>query len=150
MPFAEWTAEFSVGVDEIDRDHRRLLDLLNELHDAVKAGDGHEVLGKVLDGLTLYVGYHFAHEEELFLRTDYPGAEGHLRQHRALTITVKEIQDDFELDNSDTLPAQVLEFLKNWLCDHILGADRAFGIYLKSHPAALEHDAGPADVAPPQ
>jgi hemerythrin-like metal-binding protein len=150
MPFAEWTAEFSVGVDEIDSDHKRLLALLNELHDAVKAGAGSEVLGKVLDGLMLYVGYHFAHEEELFLRTDYPGSARHLRQHQALTITVKEIQEDFQLDNSDALPTQVLEFLKNWLYEHILGSDRAFGVYLKAHPASLEYHAGPAQTGAPQ
>src|SRR5208337_1890934 len=114
MPFAEWSNEFSVGVEEIDGDHRRLLELLNQLHDAAKTEDGREVLGRVLDGLMLYVGYHFAHEEALFLRTNYPGYERHRRQHQALTITVKEIRDDFQMGRSDALPRQVLDFLKNW------------------------------------
>ena len=150
MPFAEWSKEFSVGVAEIDDDHRRLLELLNELHDAVERGDGQDVLGKVLDGLTLYVSYHFAHEEALFLRTNYPGSERHRRQHRALTITVREIHDDFQSGASDVLPQQVLEFLKNWLYEHILGSDRAFGVYYNAHPAALESQAGPAAGGAPQ
>ena len=76
MPFAEWSDEFSVGVEKIDRDHKRLLALLNELHDALEAGERPEVTGKVLDGLVLYVGYHFAHEEALFLRTDIRATKG--------------------------------------------------------------------------
>jgi hemerythrin len=129
MPFSEWSDEFSVGVDEIDREHKRLLGVLNDLHDAVQAGEAREVLGKVMDELLLYVAYHFAHEEELFLRTDYPGFERHRLQHRALTITVKEIYEDFQLSDSEALPRQVLLFLKNWLYDHIMGSDRAFGVY---------------------
>ncbi len=150
MPFTEWSKEFSVGVEEIDGDHRKLLELLNQLHDAAKTGDGREVLGSVLDGLMLYVGYHFAHEESLFLRTNYPGYERHRRQHQALTITVKEIRDDFQLGGADALPRQVLEFLKNWLYEHIMGSDRAFGVYFNAHRAALESQTGPAAEAAPQ
>ena len=137
-----------MGVEEIDREHKRLLGLLNELHDAVHAGDAREVLGKVLDELMLYVGYHFAHEEELFLRTNYPGNERHRRQHRALTITVKEVREDFQLSGSEGLPVQVLEFLKTWLFEHIMGSDRAFGMYYN----AWEAGAGAAtpEACPPQ
>jgi hemerythrin len=140
MPFAKWTDEFSVGVDEIDGDHKQLLALLNDLHDAVEAGAAWDVLNKVLDGLMLYVNYHFAHEEGLFVRTDYPGYERHRRQHQALTITVQEIYQDFQDSNSETLPDQVLEFLKNWLYEHILGSDRAFGVYYNSWLARQSHE----------
>ena len=95
MPFAEWTDEFSVGIEEIDGEHKQLLALLNELNDAVEAGERREALGKVLDGLIHYVVFHFTHEEALFLRTNYPGYERHRRQHQALTITVKEIRRTF-------------------------------------------------------
>lgn len=137
MPFVEWTEEFSVGIPEVDREHQTLLALINELYDAVESGVGHEALNKVLDGLILYVSYHFAHEEGLFLRTKYPGYEKHRQQHQALTGMVKEIYLDFQAGKSDTLPQQVLEFLKNWLYDHILGADRAFGVYVNSNPSTF-------------
>jgi hemerythrin len=142
MPFAEWSDEFSIGIEEINQEHRRLLDLLNELHDAVDAGSAREVLGKVLDELMRYVVYHFSHEEELFQRTNYPGAERHIRQHRDLTATAKKVYDDFQTSASETLPRQVLDFLKNWLVEHIMGSDRAFGVYFnaclaKPSPQAL-------------
>ncbi len=95
-------------------------------------------LGRVLDGLALYVSYHFAHEEGLFLRAKYPGYERHRKQHLALTDTVKEIYTEFQSGNADTLPQQVLEFLKTWLYEHIMGADRAFGVYLNTHRVASQ------------
>jgi hemerythrin len=132
MSFVSWSSEFSVGIAEFDNEHRRLLELINDLYDAVQAGSGREALGAVLDGLIDYVGYHFAHEEEAFQATNYPGYERHRLQHRALTTTVGEIYEDFKLGDSTTMPQQVLEFLKNWLYDHILGSDRAFGVYYAS------------------
>ena len=150
MPFMDWVDEFSVGVEEIDRDHKKLLELLNELHDAVQAGEGREVLGKVLEGLTLYVSYHFSREEVLFLRTDYPDYEKHRKQHLALANTVEEVYEDFHSGMADTLPHQVLDFLKNWLNDHILRADKAFGAYLKANPALLERAASLTDAGAPQ
>jgi hemerythrin len=150
MPFANWTAEFSVGVEEIDDDHKRLLALLNELHEAVEAGAAWDVLDKVLDGLMLYVNYHFAHEEALFARTDYPGYEHHRRQHRALTITVKEIYQDFQEASSGTLPQQILGFLKNWFYEHILGPDRAFGVYYNSWLARHGPETRPAGADAPR
>jgi hemerythrin len=144
MAFVEWSPEFSVGVEEIDDDHKKLLELLNHLEDAVTTGRGRDILSMVLDELVLYVGYHFAHEEELFERTSYPGYERHRLQHRALTTTVREIYEDFKLDTSETMPQQILVFLKNWLYDHILGSDRAFGLYLSTNridikPPVLQH-----------
>jgi hemerythrin len=138
MPLVEWSDGFSIGVAEIDREHQRLLGLLNDLHDAVEAGAGHEVLGLVLDGLILYVSYHFAHEEGLFLQTNYPGYEKHRRQHQGLTDAVKQIHTDFLAGASESLPDEVLEFLKAWLYRHILEQDRAFGVYLNANAAGSQ------------
>ena len=51
MPFSKWSDELMLGIAELDRDHERLLDLLNELRDAVEIGDGRQVLSKVLEEL---------------------------------------------------------------------------------------------------
>ena len=110
MPFVEWTDDFSVGVPEIDRDHQTLLGLLNDLYDAVEAGVGHEAVGRVLDGLALYVSYHFAHEEGLFLRAKYPGYERHRKQHLALTDTVKEIYTEFQSGRRIRCPSRCWSF----------------------------------------
>ena len=143
MPFVQWSPEFSIGIEEIDAEHKKLLEILNQFHDAVEAGLGKDALSKVLDELILYVGYHFSHEEELFFGANYPGAERHRLLHRALTTTVTEIYDDFKKGGVDIMPLQVLNFLKNWLYEHILGSDRAFGLYLagQQHPACAKPQA---------
>ncbi len=133
MPFVEWNDSLSVGIDEIDEDHKKLVALLNELHDAVEAGAGHTVLGKVLEGLILYVSHHFGHEEGLFLRAQYPGYEEHKREHEELTAQVKAVYDKFNSDPEGMLALEVLDFLKDWLYIHIMKSDRQFGVYLNAH-----------------
>ncbi len=147
MPFAEWSDEFSVGIEEINEEHKKLLSLVNDLHDNVGAGSAHEVLGKVLDELLRYVIYHFSHEEELFRSTNYPGTERHILQHRGLTAKVENIYADFRANTSETLPQEVLDFLKNWLVEHIMGSDRAFGLYFNAHLAKASSQAPAAGAA---
>ena len=132
MPFMEWSDVYSVQVPEIDEDHKHLFDLMNELHDAVEAKHGHEVLAKTLDGLIQYVSHHFNHEEGLFLRTGYPGYEEHKREHELLTGQALDVQAKFLEGRSETLPEEVLQFLKDWLCMHTTGSDRKFGVFVNT------------------
>jgi hemerythrin len=138
MPFAEWGDEFSIGIEEFDADHKKLIGMLNSLKKAMDAGNAYEELGRVLAGLKLYMSFHFAHEEELLRQINYPDYEAHRREHQAFAETVEEIHRDFRIRVSDALPGQVLEFLKNWLYEHSLGADRAVAEYLKANPELME------------
>ena len=94
-PLIEWSDRLSVGIVQIDNEHKRLLVLLNELNSAVEGGVGQGVLGGVLEGLIHYASYHFSHEEELFQRSNYPGYERHRQQHVALGAKVTEIYAAF-------------------------------------------------------
>jgi hemerythrin len=147
MPFRIWGEQFSIGIDELDDDHKRLLVLLADLKEAVDTGDAREALGSVLAGLKLYISFHFAREEDLFLRTDYPDYEAHRRDHQAFAAQVEEIHLDFQTRASDALPAQVLEFLKTWLYEHSLGADQAFAEYLRANTGLLERLTHAADAS---
>ncbi len=137
-PFMEWSDKLSVGVAQIDNEHKRLLALLNELNRALQSGTGLGALSGVLDGLVHYAAYHFAHEEDQIVRSGYPAYEAHRLQHRALTARVKEIFGEFQSGGEEAeLPGEVLEFLKTWLYHHIMESDRDFGAYLNAHPDAL-------------
>ncbi len=148
MPFAEWGDNHSIGIDELDNDHKRLLALLNELKEASETGDAREALGRALAGLKIYMSFHFRHEEMLFLQTKYPEFEAHRREHQAFATAVEEIHRDFRTRASEALPQQVLEFLRNWLYEHSLGADRAFADYLNANPAVLAPQACPDEAGP--
>jgi hemerythrin-like metal-binding protein len=114
------------------------------LRDSLQTGNAKEVLGRVLAGLTVYTGFHFAHEEELLLWTKYPKYAAHRREHEAFAGAIEELHRDFHKRASDALPYEVLEFLENWLFEHSLGADRAAAEYLKAHLDVLESHAGAA------
>ncbi len=131
MPLMEWNDKLSVGVDAIDSDHKHLVGLVNELHDAMKAAKGKEVLGKVLDGLITYTKTHFGREEVEMAKHAYPKASEHIREHTNLTKQVLDVQAKFKAGNNAVLSMEVMAFLRDWLLKHIQASDKALGDFLK-------------------
>jgi hemerythrin len=121
----------SVGVKVIDDDHKNLLGLANKLWDSIIAQRGKQVLGDILDELVKYTTFHFEREEQLFAYTSYPDAARHKKEHDDLTKQVLAIQKRYK-DGAPALTLEVMNFLKDWLYDHILGSDGRFGPYLNS------------------
>jgi hemerythrin len=127
-----WNQKLSVGVQVMDDDHKRLVGMLNQLFDAMQAGQGKEVLGCILDDLVDYTKRHFAREEAFFAKTGYPDAEAHHKEHADLTAQVLEVQQKYNSGNDCMLSLELMRFLKNWLTNHIQGADQKYGPYLNS------------------
>ncbi len=137
MSMVTWNDDFLIGVAEIDKHHRRLVELLNLTHDEVAAGAPSETVGLVLDKLIDYATYHFIAEERLMEATGYPGFAEHREEHERFTRRVVQIQTDFYRDRTD-IPAEVLLFLKNWLTHHILKVDAQLGSFLASQKIVRE------------
>ena len=129
MPLIAWDQGFSVGVGSIDEQHKKLIGLLNDLHDAMRFGKGRDVLGKVLAELIDYTAYHFRTEEGLFAKYGYPEHAAHEREHRDLTRQAMELKERFERGDT-AITIDVMNFLKDWLNDHILGSDKRYGPFL--------------------
>lgn len=132
MPLMTWNEKMSVGVKVLDDDHKRLVALVNELHDALKTGHGKDALGKILDSLVTYTKSHFAREEQFFARTNYPDSAAHKKEHDDLTNQVLQVQAKFNSGASTGLSLQVMNFLRDWLTNHIQGSDKKYGPYLNS------------------
>lgn len=132
MPLVTWNDKLSVGVQSIDDQHKKLVSLLNQLHDGMMSGKGKDILGGVLKGLIDYTVVHFRYEEELFARTGYPDAEAHKKHHAELVRKVQEVQRKYDVDGPKALTIPVMNFLKDWLANHIQGADRAYGPHMVS------------------
>lgn len=132
MPLMTWNDKMSVGVSMLDTDHKKLVEMLNELYDAVQNGKGKDSLGNILDGLIDYTKIHFAHEEKLFAQTNYPESAVHKKEHDDLTSQVVQVQKKYKSGATGTLSLEVLNFLKNWLVNHIGGEDKKYGPYLNS------------------
>ena len=84
MPLMTWTEKMSVGVAVLDNDHKKLVDMVNNLFDGVQSGQGKEALGRILDGLIAYTVDHFKREEQFFAQTGYPDNVAHKAQHEDL------------------------------------------------------------------
>ena len=132
MPLMEWTEEMSVGVKAIDDDHKKLIDMLNQLNDGILAGQTAASLESVIEGLLRYTKYHFAREERLFTETGYPSGAAHKAEHDMLARRVSNLQMRFEAGQSFQLSMEAMEFLKNWLTDHIMGSDQQYGPHLNA------------------
>ncbi len=124
-----WDETLSVEVDEIDEDHRKLVDLFNMLSHSVAEGDSVEYIDAVLEELISCTIWHFRHEERLMLLYKYEGLEEHKVEHHELIDSVKELQQKFHKENK-LLTNEDIEYLETWLTEHILGHDMRLGFYL--------------------
>jgi len=129
MALFEWSDDYSVKVPSIDQQHKKLVGMLNELHDGMMGGAGTAHLEGVLSGLIDYTAYHFAHEEELFATHGYPQAEEHTAEHKALVGQVVDYKRKFDAGEV-SLNMELMMFLKDWLIKHILGSDKAYSGHL--------------------
>lgn len=131
MTVFEWSDDLSVGVKEIDEQHKRLIDFINGLHDSIEQGEKRESVEKFLDELVEYTEFHFSTEERLMYQYLYVSRLAHKEGHEHLLFQVRQLLHDL---HKQTAPItwHTLEFLKEWLLDHILHADKLMGEYLNS------------------
>lgn len=130
MALITWDdSKFSVNIKEIDVQHKKLVELINLLHDAMKAGQGKDALGKVLNELISYTVSHFGTEERLFQQHGYPDIAKHKKEHEDLKKKAIELKTEFEKGAAMITP-NVLNFLRDWLTNHIMKVDKAYSAFL--------------------
>ena len=130
MAFVEWKPEYSVGILEIDSQHRRLLDIINQMHDAMKMGGKPAAITAVVNELVGYTRYHFAYEERLMEEAGYPQLEEHRRKHRAMVGQVDSFRDAAG-SASAAVSLKLMGFLKDWLSRHIMETDQYYARHLE-------------------
>lgn len=125
MALIQWNDNLSVKVASFDAEHKKLVAMVNNLHEGMKERRGNQVLGEILQELADYVETHFKHEEELMQKYNYPGFSTHKAEHEKLTAEVQKLLQDF-LKGSITLSITVSNFLKDWLQNHIQKTDKQY------------------------
>lgn len=123
MAFFSWTDDMNVGNQFIDRDHRKLVDMINALHDALEKGHAKDIMDKVLNNLIIYTREHFHREELEMQRIRFPGYRMHKLEHEKLLKEVADLKQHFEAGDRIN-PAAVARMLSNWLRDHIADVDQ--------------------------
>jgi hemerythrin len=128
MALIQWDHGFSVNVAEIDKQHQKLVGLINGLNDSMKQGKGKDALSKVIGDLFAYAGEHFANEEKYFDKFGYPAATSHKLEHATFVKKVSEFKSGFD-EGQLALTIKVMHFLKDWLKDHIKGTDKKYSSF---------------------
>lgn len=124
-----WSSILSVGFDEIDDDHRKLVGIFNELNHAVTANASREYLAATLEELINCTIWHFSHEERLMLKHGYDGIAAHREEHRELVENARDMQRALLAAGGAVAEAQIV-YLERWLTAHILTTDQRLGAFL--------------------
>lgn len=129
MAYLHWSSDLNTGIDVIDKQHQRIVDYLNELSDANEHGDV-KATNHVIFELVDYTLTHFAFEEELQERANYPFLKAHKRVHEIFTKRVAEFQKRAEA--GENVAPELLSMLKIWLVNHIKGDDADYAESVKA------------------
>lgn len=134
MAYMEWSSELEFGIAVIDTQHKRIVEFINELHDASQTGNDDETR-HVMEGLLNYTVTHFEFEESLQERAGYPYLKAHRRIHEIFMKKVAEIRS--RANKGENVAPELLTLLNGWLVSHIKGEDSD---YVESVKTALESE----------
>lgn len=125
-----WGPRLAIGLEDIDKQHQKLVKLVNRLHKAMKLKKGTQVMAQILNELAEYTVYHFGFEEELFQKYGYPETEAHMKIHKELVGKVVDFQEEFKQGQA-SVTLDLMDFLSDWLKNHIMKTDKAYAPFLK-------------------
>lgn len=126
----DWKDSYDVGSPEMNRQHKRIVNLSNQLLDAtLNNQDLDESIHNALKELVDYTRTHFKEEEDLMGKINFPGTERHIKIHEKLRNQVDDLAVRF--DQGDlTVPLELLDLIRSWLIDHIMQEDKKYSSLL--------------------
>ncbi|MDH3974035.1 MAG: bacteriohemerythrin [Deltaproteobacteria bacterium] len=130
MPLIEWNDELSVGIDEIDEQHKKWISIINDLHTSLMEETSLDTLEKTINEVEEYTFFHFAEEEKLMGNVGYPDLSRHSRIHFSFRQEIIRVRSSI-LSGEVVLRTQVMSILKSWLLDHIMKEDMQYGDFIK-------------------
>ena len=125
-----WDSSLQLGIGQIDEQHKQLLAMINDLHRAMKQRQTMAIMGGILERLVNYTVYHFGNEEKLFQKHGYPEYDQHKKIHENLVGKVLEFKSKIDRGDS-TISMELMDFLKDWLVNHIKGTDKKYVPFLQ-------------------
>ena len=128
-----WRKTMSVGVEEIDAQHRTLIYTIGRLQAAMLLENGENEVPSVIEALQEYAKVHFRTEEKLMKDIGFPEISFHIRQHVDFSKKVESFSESHRTGKSD-LAVEILRFLNDWLVRHILWSDKRYGMFLRGEP----------------
>lgn len=131
----KWKEEYKCNVGEIDKQHKRLFELGEEIYDIVSLNDGYDHYDDIINALRDmqdYAIYHFEYEEELMDKYGYSDLEAQKIQHKAFVDKIISIEKQDIDSNQRKVCMDLLIFVADWIEKHILKSDMGYKDYLNS------------------
>ncbi len=124
----QWDDIYNTGIKKIDKQHKKLISLLNKLLKLVKDEKilkESKELKTVLSELIDYTNYHFETEEKYFADFNYEDADDHIEKHHEFRGKIMKISQEYKNNELET-SYDLIEFLEDWFIDHINGTDKRY------------------------
>ena len=130
MALIVWKDKFKVGIWLMDTQHKRWIELINDLYEAMRVGKGRDVVGRTLAEMLNYARRHFADEEALMSTHGWPEYSQHKKEHEVFVAEVAVLQQRQQAGEL-AVSIKVMTQMQNWLVNHILTVDRRSVPFLK-------------------
>ncbi len=130
MALVDWDDTLRIDIEEIDDEHKRLIELLNAIDQAMREGRGRQLVDQIIDRLIEYAKTHFLTEERYFEQYGYPDAEAHKYEHAFFIVKVFKFKREFD-QGKLMLSVEILDFLMEWLRRHIKGSDQRYSEFFR-------------------
>ncbi|HRP70454.1 MAG TPA: bacteriohemerythrin [Turneriella sp.] len=124
MPEMEWSNDYATGIDEIDKQHIFLFDLVNRLIREAAISATPASINEVIEELVRYTVYHFDFEEGIMKKVNYPHYTEHKKKHEGLKAQVQLYAAELRAGGLDMV--DFVDFMKSWLKFHILREDMKY------------------------
>lgn len=132
-----FSSSLSVDYEPMDNQHKKWIDLLNQIYLAFLNNANINEIKPVIKDLVDYTVWHFNFENKMMEKYNFDGYNEHKIQHDDILEEVRQIYNKLEIENGEeVLIVNILEFLKKWLISHILKTDMVLGNYLAKIKAA--------------
>ena len=130
MALIEWDKSFDIKIGIIDKQHRMLVNMINDLYGAMNSGKERDAIKKMLGKLKDYSAMHFGREEHYFEMFAYPEAKAHEKEHSDFEKKVFAFESEFNEERQD-LSIEMMNFLSQWLVSHIKGSDKKYAPFFR-------------------
>ncbi len=124
-----WNESYSVGNSEMDKQHKKLIGIINKLFNAFKEGNAQNILSDILQEMIDYSNFHLNSEEKLLFKYNYPEKEEHEAKHQSFRNKTEELKELLKKGSEDA-HYELIEYLKNWWTNHILVEDMKYSEFL--------------------
>ena len=125
MAYIDWQDDFSVNVKEIDEQHKMLIEMINSLHEAMLANKARDLQKQTVNRMADYAIRHFALEEKYMMQFGFAGHHKHKAEHDQFTAKARDLKDRMQ-KTGFVLTLEILNFLRDWLRNHILKVDKEY------------------------